>query len=247
MNDRPVRGGLSNWHQRLGVGVFGQVLDTLLPHSCLVCGLVCDGGDLCVACRGTLPWLGAGACPVCALPGDGSGQRCGACQRYPRAFDQTVAAFRYAFPVDRLVLALKYGHRLDVVDFLTVSLSQCLTGDFVEADVIVPMPLHPRRLAERGFNQAAEIGRRLARETGIPLKVGGLIRDRDTAPQVDLPLSARGANVRGAFRCPQDLAGQRVVVVDDVMTSGASLHEAARALKSRGAATVCKWSVARTP
>jgi ComF family protein len=114
-------------------------------------------------------------------------------------------------------------------------------------DLLLPMPLHPARLRERGFNQAAEIARPLARRLGCPVALTTLVRDVDTAPQVGLPWHARAANVRGAFRCEEDLRGLRVAVVDDVLTTGATLHEVARCLKGRGAGWVENWVVARTP
>ena len=106
--------------------------------------------------------------------------------------------------------------------------------------------MHALRLRQRGFNQAAEIARPLARRLGCELRLTALVRDLDSPPQVGLPWAARVANVRGAFRCVDDLQGLRVAVVDDVLTTGATLHEVARCLKGRGAARVDNWVVART-
>ncbi|MBL8446287.1 MAG: ComF family protein [Zoogloeaceae bacterium] len=247
MNDRPGWGGLSNVVWRARVPTLSWLLDVLLPRHCLVCGVGSGGESLCRACRAELPWQDPGACPRCGLPGDGRGLLCGTCQRHPPAFDSTLAAFRYQFPVDRLIQGVKYGQRLDALAFLAESLGMTIPRHGGEVDLIVPMPLHPRRLADRGFNQAAEVARRVSRCTGIPWAADALVRDRDTPPQVALPWRARLANVRGAFRCTHDLTGRRVALVDDVMTTGASLHEAARAVKSRGAKSVCSWVVARTP
>jgi predicted amidophosphoribosyltransferase len=105
--------------------------------------------------------------------------------------------------------------------------------------------LHPDRLRERGFNQSAEIARAVSRQTGIPLALASLVRTRPTPPQAALPLKERAGNVRGAFECGADLAGRRVLLVDDVMTSGATLRECARVLKLHGAATITVAVVAR--
>ncbi|MCK6410790.1 MAG: ComF family protein, partial [Thauera sp.] len=154
------------------------------------------------------------------------------------------AALDYGFPVDQLIQALKYGHRLSTsrlfVDLMAAA-------PVPEADIVLPMPLHPARLRERGFNQAAELARPLAQRWGLPVLLDGVMRDLDTTPQASLPWKERVANIRGAFRVTAPLAGKRVVVVDDVMTTGATLAELARALKAAGALRVENRVVARTP
>ncbi len=129
-----------------------------------------------------------------------------------------------------------------------------LSGLFAEAlarevknlpDLVVPMPLARRRLAERGFNQSVLLGRDVARRVGRPFEAQGLLRVRETAPQAGLTRAERLKNVKGAFACERDVNGRRIALVDDVMTTGATLSEAARALKKRGAARVEAWVVAR--
>jgi ComF family protein len=165
---------------------------------------------------------------------------CGRCLRAPPAFDSTHALYDYVFPADVLVRAFKYHHRLALARFFADA-----AEDLPEIDVLVPMPLHPRRLSERGFNQALEIARPLARAAGLPLVQEGVVRERYTPPQAMLDREARLANPRGAFasRCRFD--GLRVMVVDDVMTTGASLDALARCLKAAGAATVHNFVLAR--
>ena len=114
------------------------------------------------------------------------------------------------------------------------------------ADVLIPVPLARSRQRERGFNQALEIARPLSRWTGIPLLADTAIRVRDTPPQASLPWSERAKNIRGAFACATALSGKRVIVIDDVMTTGASLEEFAKTLKRAGAASVENWLIART-
>jgi ComF family protein len=118
--------------------------------------------------------------------------------------------------------------------------------DQPSSDLLLAMPLHPKRLAERGYNQAAEIARRLAPRLGVPWRPDGLRRLRDTPPQAGLKLLARRRNLRGAFACDLDLSGRRVALLDDVMTSGSSLGELARCVKRAGAVEVEAWVVART-
>jgi ComF family protein len=226
-----------------GLSSFGaRVLDALLPQDCTLCGAPSGPRHVCAACAAELPWLGE-ACPRCALPGPG-GRTCGRCLADPPAFDATLACFAYEYPVDRLVQSLKYGHRLALARWFAERLAERV--DAREIDRVVAMPLHRARLAERGFNQSLEIARHLARAAGVPLDAAAARRVLPTAPQVDLPLDARARNVRGAFECPAPLAGMRIAVVDDVMTSGATLGELARTLKAAGAARVVNWVVART-
>ncbi|MBX6392893.1 MAG: ComF family protein [Burkholderiales bacterium] len=218
---------------------FARLRRALLAQDCLLCAAPGGDGLLCAACAAELPQLAPG-CPQCALPGTG-GELCGRCLREAPAYDRTVACWRYAFPLDRLVQALKYGNRLALADWFGRALAAKTAQR--EVDLIVPMPLHRRRLRERGFNQAMEIARRLR---GIGrLAPGALVRLKDTTPQTGLSDRERAQNVRGAFAATVPLSGLRIALVDDVMTTGASLHEAARALKRAGAADVENWVVAR--
>jgi ComF family protein len=155
-------------------------------------------------------------------------------------FDSTCALYDYTFPADVLVRAFKYHHRLSLARFFAEAVSI-----LPEADVVVPMPLHPRRLSERGFNQALEIARPLARAAGLPLEQEGVVRKRHTPPQAVLDREDRLANPRGAFACRRRFDGLRVMVVDDVMTTGASLDALARCLKAGGAVAVHNFVLAR--
>lgn len=216
----------------------------LLPSTCALCGAEAGEEPVCAPCSAGLP-TAVTACPACALPLAEAGVSCGACQREPAAFDATVAAFTYRFPVDRLVQALKYSGRLALAGWFAERLA--VAPPAAERVVLLPMPLHPARLRTRGFNQSAEIARPLARAWGVPLELDAVRRVRDTRPQAALPWSARRVNMRGAFRCERSFAGVCVVVVDDVMTTGATLDELARVLKAHGAARVENRIVARTP
>jgi ComF family protein len=210
-------------------------------EDCLLCGAQAGPEPLCPACIGDLPAL-AESCPRCALPSPAAAL-CGTCLDHPPHFDATLALWRYEFPCDRLVQALKYRARLALAGFFARSLASRRLPEF---DVVVPMPLHARRLAERGFNQALEIARGLARNLGRPIEPHGVLRVKNMPPQTELPYEERAKNVRGVFLCKLDLSGASVAVLDDVMTTGATLNELARALKRAGATRVENLVVART-
>jgi ComF family protein len=204
---------------------------------------VCRGASrdlLCHPCRAELPQLGAERCPRCALPTPGAAV-CGRCLAEPPAYDATIAALAYDFPADMLVHALKFRGELALAPVLAGFLS----GETGREDIdrVVPVPLSSARLRSRGYNQAVEIARHLARGR---LDLDACMRHQDTAPQMQLPWDERQRNVRGAFRCRKPLTGATVAVVDDVMTTGATLNELARTLKRAGAARVVNWVVART-
>jgi ComF family protein len=206
-------------------------------EDCLLCGRECSPELLCPACIAELPALPE-SCPCCALPSPAAAL-CGSCLNRPPHFDATLALWRYEFPCDGLVQALKYRARLALAGFFARSLA---TRPMPEVDLIVPMPLHRARLAERGFNQALEIARHLGR----PIAPRGVLRVKDTLPQTELPYEERAKNVRGAFLCRLDLSGASVAVLDDVMTTGATLNELARVLKRAGATRVENLVIART-
>ena len=195
---------------------------------------------LCPECDADLPRLDFPLCPRCALPSPG-GATCGRCLAEKPAYDATRAALAYDFPADALVHALKFRGELALAGLLGSLLRPRLGEDRI--DCIVPVPLSPTRLRERGYNQAVEIARHLARP-GLDLAL--CERTRESRPQMELPYDERQRNVRGAFRCTRALVGARIAVVDDVMTTGATLDELARTLKDAGAVHVSNWVVART-
>jgi len=209
--------------------------------DCLLCGAESGPELLCAACIGELPALPE-SCPQCALPSRAAAV-CGSCINRSPHFDATLALWRYEFPCDGLVQALKYRAQFALAGFFARSLA---SRPLPEVDVVLPMPLHAKRLAERGFNQALEIARGLARYRGTPIEPRGVLRVKNTPPQTELPYEDRAKNVRGAFLCELDLSGASVAVLDDVMTTGATLNELARVLKRAGARRVENFVIART-
>lgn len=215
-----------------------------MPQRCELCGAASGAAPVCDGCAAALVPV-SGCCTICALPLPG-GAVCGRCLKKPPAFDATHAALAYAFPADRLVQALKYRHRLMLARYFSDLL--LATGRPDGVDCVVPLPMHPRGLRERGFNQAVEIARPLARAWGLPLLLDAVQRSRDGPPQASLEGMARRRNVRGAFEADgRRIAGRSVLVVDDVMTTGATLQALARELKRAGAIRVENIVVARTP
>ena len=215
-----------------------EKLATLLfGGSCFVCRGAA-GALLCAQCAAELPRLARPLCPRCALESPG-GAVCGRCLSESPAYDATHAALAYDFPADALVHALKFRGELALAPLLASLLTDKLRGERV--DHVVPVPLSAERLRRRGYNQAVEIARHLGK-----VDLGLCERTRDAPPQIELPYAERQRNVRGAFRCTRALIGARVAVVDDVMTTGATLDEMARTLKAAGAVHVVNWVVART-
>ncbi|MES1980987.1 MAG: ComF family protein [Pseudomonadota bacterium] len=218
-------------------------IERILPaQPCFLCGAASHDGAWCLPCNVALPYLTLPACPVCALP-TLHGAACGRCLKRRPHFQRTSAVFAYTFPLDQVVQALKFNEQLFLARQLAKELAQRIT---VFPDYIVPMPLHPARLRERGFNQSLELARQISTQLNIPLITNACQRVRDTPSQSALPWKARGRNMRKAFSCNGDFAGKHIAVVDDVMTSGATLNEAALALRRGGASEVSAWVVART-
>ena len=219
------------------------------PKICLLCHARTPAEkDFCTACDRSLP-RALGACPRCGAPGAVVGTEaanCGECQKHPPAFDDTRAVFRYASPVDRLIQHLKYHDRLELSRVLGGYLAEhLLTLNDPLPDVILPVPLHVSRLRERGYNQSLEIARFVAKRLQIPLDWQGTQRIRPTAPQTELPRDQRRKNVHGAFMTSTAFAGQRVAIVDDVMTTGHTVNALAESLLQSGARDVRVWVVAR--
>ena len=216
-----------------------KILGRLFGGSCYLCKGAASA-LLCRACDADLPRLAAPRCPRCALDSP-HGEVCGRCMAQAPRYDATVAALAYEFPADVLVHSLKFRGELALAGLLAETLARTIEAPAV--DMVVPVPLSAARLRERGYNHAAEIARHLA---PAKLDLALCVRERHAPPQMDLPYAERRRNVRGAFRSTRVLAGQRVAVVDDVMTTGATLDEIARVLKEAGAVRVVNWVVART-
>ncbi|MFQ5994581.1 MAG: phosphoribosyltransferase family protein [Acidiferrobacterales bacterium] len=226
-----------------------SIPEWLLPGTCLLCvARIPSGDDFCGECEASLPFVDTG-CPQCAalVTLDGpDAYRCGQCQQRPPVFSRTVALFRYATPIDRLIHDLKYRGRLETARILGRRFAAFLEARASgKIDLIVPVPLHRTRLRERGFNQSLELARPVAEQLRLPLEYERVQRTRPTAPQTELPQKARWRNVRGAFLVAGGVAGQRIAVIDDVMTTGYTANALAECLRKAGAKDVQVWVLAR--
>jgi len=219
----------------------------VVPPVCVLCGASgANELDLCVDCRRDLPRLRNG-CARCALPLSSSTEAlCGACQHQPPAFERCLSLFNYQPPVDHLLLGLKFHSRLELARVLGQLMARWLTyACETPPGLLIPVPLHPQRLRERGFNQALELARPIARALNLPLDVHRCHRRHMTTAQMNLPRSQRLKNVKGAFGVNGPVSGH-VVIVDDVMTTGSTAHELAKCLLNAGASSVEVWVYART-
>jgi len=230
--------------QRPLPGLFGRLQELLFPTRCPGCGL--RGSLLCAECAARVPWLGADVCPRCASRRR-SGWLCAACRANPDALDGVRAACQFDGLVRRAVHELKYRGARVRVGLLASLLAEALEARPLQLDALVPVPLSARRRRERGFNQAELIARALAERIGVPVEPSALQRTRHTSAQVGKSGLERQANLAGAFACPYpDLVhGRRIGLVDDVMTTGATLRGCAEVLRAAGAVRVFGLVVAR--
>ena len=225
-------------------GCLAAPLAWLFALRCMVCGeRGTNGRDLCGACHAALPWQGP-SCSRCALPLPQPGQ-CGQCLHAPPPLDDVHAVFDYAFPLDRLLPRLKF-HR----DFAAGRvLSQCMADRLAalpRPDALIPIPLHRARLRSRGYDQALELARPLAHALQLPLLGNALQRSKVTTAQSRLDADARQRNLHGAFAVARGARlPAHVVLLDDVMTTGATLHAAARVLRRAGVRRLDAWVCAR--
>ena len=212
---------------------------------CVVCDEPAATHNLCQLCANTLPVAGF-ACARCALPLPHQDARCGACLLNTPAWDNAASAFAYRFPVDLLLTRTKFNARLDMAHALGHATALCFAaGHPVRADAIVPVPLHWGRRWRRGFNQAAVLAEPVAARLQLPMRQRVLRRRKPTSKQSRLDAGARQANVNDAFDVIGNVRNQRLILFDDVMTTGATLGAAAQALQQAGASHVRVWTCAR--
>lgn len=231
--------------KRLGAGA----LDLVLPPRCPACReIVTRDGSFCADCFATLAFITDPACACCGLPFDvdaGEEALCGDCAANPKPYARARAAFRYDGAVVPLLLGFKHGGRTHLAKLLAAQMRRLMPAAG-EVDVLVPVPLDRRRLFKRGYNQAGMIALALGRATHIPVAVDGLVRVKPTRSTAGLSRAGRFRAAQGAFKAQGSrFAGQRVVLVDDVMTTGATAEAATRALIRGGAEAVVVLTAAR--
>jgi ComF family protein len=230
-------------------GLFHWLLRTVYPPRCVLCGSAgINDRDICAACYRSLPWIER-ACEQCAIPlpdyRDGP-VKCGRCLRVPPAFDNSLSLLSYRADAVRLIHQLKFNQKLAYSRLLGGLLVDAVSGHGTPLpDCILPVPLHPRRLRQRGFNQSIEIARPVASVFNLRLDSGSIVRVRDTRTQTGLDRNQRRKNIRGAFEIGRPLSARHIAVLDDVVTTTSTVNELARLLKKSGAERVDVWSIAR--
>jgi ComF family protein len=218
----------------------------LYPRRCVLCGQPGhDERDLCRDCLAELPWNRL-ACRCCSAPLQTPAAICGSCLRRPPPFVLSQIPFRYESPLNTLLPQLKFQHKLHLAPLFADLLAETIRGRSEPLpQALLPVPLHPGRLRERGYNQALEIARPLSRQLAIPLALQFCTRQRHTQAQTSLSGAERRRNLRGAFAVTAGEVPRHVAIVDDVVTTGATVEELARTLRRAGVETVEVWACAR--
>ena len=224
--------------------IAGTFLDLVFPLSCIVCQR--EGHYVCDGCEAKLPKLEAPYCTSCARPG--SGTPCWWCKATEPAFDGITTPYLFTGPVREAVHSLKYRGVRAAAPAIAKLIAAALNSNSVDADLLIPVPLHPRRERQRGYNQSALLGKEVSRLSDIPVYENAMRRVRDAPPQVSMKSAEeRLRNIRGAFECVGDVEGKRILLVDDVVTTGSTMSACATPLKAAGAASVWGLALARQP
>ena len=225
------------------LSLFGALI---APRRCAFCIGVAPDRPFCDGCRDSLPW-NRSACPVCALPQKtGVAHVCASCATNAPQYDLAWSAFRYEAPIDQAIHGLKYHAQFRHARLLGAAMADALAQRALPLpDLLLPMPLHPHRLRQRGYNQALELARGITRLLKIDIDVGSARRTRATADQIGQRAAARRRNVKGVFAADASLQGIHLAIVDDVMTTGSTVDELARACRAAGAARIEVWTAAR--
>lgn len=232
---------------RIGHFLKNQLLNYALPPLCLKCqNFVNESGTLCASCWSGLSFISPPACFQCGVPfpglTEGEGLQCGSCLENPPPYKAMRAPLFYTKEAGDLILSLKYGDQTEIVPLLGRWMSHSLEDIISQIDLILPVPLHKKRLRWRQYNQASLLAEEISRLRKIPLRQEGLKRLRPTACQGQMTVSERHKNVKEAFQVPEKekifIKGAHVLLVDDVLTSGATVHACVHALQKAGAKNV---------
>ena len=226
---------------------FKQCLTTLLPYHCILCDAVSDSSlDLCKDCQADLPFIKHG-CQYCNIPLAAESLICGTCLKHPPLYYKLLAAFCYQHPLNYLIAAIKFHNRLNYTQVLGYLLAKNVQSRLEHyPKLIIPVPLHKKRLAARGYNQALEIARPVSKLLHIPIDYQSCSRIKATAAQTDLKHKQRARNVKNAFHICQDFEAKHVAIIDDVVTTGSTVNELSKILKAYGVEHVDVWCCART-
>lgn len=225
----------------------GKTIDFFLPFHCILCSSLTNRQqEICEPCYRELPWI-AQHCERCASPLTTNAFSCGHCLNRKLYYDCTHALFQYQKPISSLLLALKFKHTLSHARILGELLAESIQKRAKPTpDFLVPVPLHPKRIQERGFNQALELGRPVSKMLRIPILFEGIERINPTSAQSSLPAKNRKANVKRAFAVQRNFKGARIAVLDDIVTTGDTVNEFCRILKQNDASSIEIWCIARS-
>ena len=235
----------------------GVWISSGFPSQCLLCSCTLQSSMLCNSCQYDLPHVyGQNICQQCGLRSDSLSSFCGHCLSHPPAFSRSFIPFAYAYPLDNLIHKFKYRRHLTSGKLLSQLLADYLKhyaqehDDWVAPDVIIPAPMHWLRRWQRGFNQAEVVGQHIARELEVPLETNIVERIHKTPAQKELTRSERQRNLRRAFKIAdkyrEKIVGKRIAIIDDVVTTTATVRELSKLLMTAGAADVQVWALART-
>ena len=223
---------------------------SILYGTCILCGLPSGrAADICVECEAELPWI-MNACYCCGQELDNFENICGCCLRKKPAFDRTIAPFHYQTPIDNFITTLKFGNKLIYAKILGELMISKLTCHYQELhlwpEIIIPVPLHHKRLCERGFNQSLEITRPISKKLKIPIDFKSCYRTENTKAQTQISCKERQKNLINAFAVKRDFHAKHIAIIDDVMTTGSTMGELSKILRQHGVQIIDIWCCART-
>lgn len=223
--------------------IFFFIDQVIFSPKCILCLSPCESVEICEACIKYLPWI-KHSCHQCGLPlASAQAKLCGTCINNPPDFEKSFIPMRYASPINHMIHLFKFKRKLQYAPILAKLILLQLNNETDNIDAIIPIPLHPKKLSKRGFNQSYILAKIISKKTGIPINYQALKRKKSTQPQYALKKNQRLKNLKGAFEC--DLSPKNVLLIDDVVTTTATVQSAALCLKQSGAEKIYIAAVAR--
>lgn len=227
-----------------------KIYQWLLPHHCICCNCASHTSiDLCSICAKSLPYLHSD-CHLCATPlNETTGAICGKCLQYPPTYDRVIAIFAYDLPINKMISDIKFHQKLNIAHVLSQIMAKKILMQYENKPLpqcLIPIPLHNKRLAERGYNQSLEIARNISKSLRIPINKTACQRVLNTKPQMNLSHEDRKRNLRNAFAIRQKLPYQHIALIDDVFTTGSTVNELTKVIKQSGVEQVDIWCCAKS-
>lgn len=223
--------------------------DILFPKTCLLCNRASKNKqDFCKKCYQDLPWIEF-ACPKCGQPLETNNQLCKECLKNPPIFEQTIALFHYKEPINHFITGLKFNNKLIYSRILGELMAEKISKHYQQTnlpEIIIPVPLHNQRLRQRGYNQAIELARPIAKILALPIDIKSCKRIKNTGTQSSIPAKQRAKNIKKAFTIKNKPAAKHVAIIDDVITTGNTIKELSSVLHKSGVQTIDIWCCAKT-